>query len=155
MRKGELWERKLEAWHLAYAKAGLAILHRCHPAVRQSGRRWFYEDQGPPDFVGMLRGGHHIVFDAKTTENPSGKLPYKNIEPHQAFAFGQTLRLGGGGAFLAVQTVTGEWWVPWLRIGDDYARWARKEPGAASFDPAQKGDRIGPDGWLDFFKGMY
>ena len=151
MRKGELWERKLEAWHRQYLLAGTAIIHRCHPGVRQQGAKWWYESEGPPDFVGLAMG-RHVCFDAKVTALPSGKLPFKNIEAHQARAFNATIDLGGV-TFLAVETVTGEWLVPWSRVREPYRAWAGRQPGPSSCDPAAIGFRIpAAQGWLEPFR---
>ncbi len=134
---GEAWERLLCALHARYIREGVAVVERCHPEVKQVGvapggrfigirPKW-----GPVDFVGTLRGGRAIVFDAKWT----GKrlFPCANIEPHQAR---DLARHAAAGAVvgIAASTPDGCFWLPWAAIAPALP--------AGTVDPATVGARF-------------
>lgn len=146
MRRGEAWEAVLEIWNEKYRMQGRALIARCHPAVRQNkeGTKWWYEKDGPPDFLGVASGVGPICFDAKRTAG--ARLSFGKIPSHQAQFF-STFQALGGTAFLAVSSKDGEFVVPWLQVAPDYAAWCRGEKVPASLHPADY-TPFGWDGWL-------
>ena len=147
MRKGEQWERILDSYHHVYMKTGLARIFQCHPGVRMVERgRIVYETEGPPDFMGFLRGGHGVIFDAK--EIKASRLPFAKIRPHQARAFAEAAKAGAH-PFLAVRCADGDFVVSWQTIYPVYQKWAGYEADAtASIVVAEVGLPI-PGGWLE------
>lgn len=154
MRKGEGWETQLEVWHKVYDQQRRALVHRCHPAVRQAGDKWWYEAKGPPDFVGCLSDGTHLVFDAKETKLKSGLLPFKNIEDHQATVFERIVVFPTAIPFLAVRSVDGDFVVPWRAFHHKYWDWREGSSSEASINPSTVGQRMGTTGWIHILEGL-
>lgn len=147
MRKGELWERKIEGWNRDYSERKLAHIFRCHPGVRQSGEKWWYDSEGPPDFIGIVKEGKFVAFDAKVTSLPHARFPLKNVPAHQAFALGRVTRLGGT-AFLLVECPVGRFLVPWVRI---WSLWVDRVPTVTLLDV---GVPLNDEGWLEAFGSL-
>lgn len=154
-RKGEGWETELEVWHRTYDQQRRAFIHRCHPAVRQAGDKWWYEAKGPPDFVGCLSDGRHLLFDAKESKLKSGLLPFKNIEDHQAVAFERVALFPATIPFLAVRTVDGDFVVTWRSIRHSYWDWREGNEKTASVNPSVIGLKMSAtSGWIDILESM-
>src|SRR5262245_1307952 len=104
MRKGEQWERILEAYHETYREEGRAVVFHAHPGVRRDKYgRIHYESEGPPDFFGYM-AGRAVMFDAKDIVDDTFR--FKNLPGHQALAL-NAASSHGAFTFLAVRCPAG------------------------------------------------
>lgn len=122
--KGRSWELLLESEHDRYRRLGLATVWKAEPRRDMRGR---FIGKAPPDYVGVLKGGRAVVFDAKDCEQ--ARWPLANLKRHQAMDLEATWKAGGL-AFIALRMRHGErskwtqWAVPWTRLRIDYQQWA-------------------------------
>lgn len=114
------WEIALEAECNRARRDGLGWVTRTHAPVRVLGARvdgfvGAWVGVGGPDFVGVLRGGQALAFDAKHTA--LARFGFSNIPRHQALDLGAVSRHGGV-AGIALKMENGQYWVPWRTIED-------------------------------------
>lgn len=94
---GDQFERLIELSCNRYASEGMAYINKTYPAFTTTGRKGrlitgFYGSTGQPDFVGTLKNGRSIVFEAKHTNTTN--IEFKRIVPHQKHALKRHHELG-------------------------------------------------------------
>jgi recombination protein U len=98
--KGAAWEFQLERWALEYRAHGVVVA-KTSPEAKLIKGRMVYTRKGLPDFVGVMRGGRAIVFDAKEV-SAGDRFPWSHLPVHQARELQMWHDLGAL-AFLAVR----------------------------------------------------
>ena len=80
--RGASFEKELEGANLEYRRHGVALIERVHPAVAGPPGKMRIIKKGPLDFMGSLKGGRSVFFDAKTREDPAS-FAYDPRDQHQ------------------------------------------------------------------------
>ena len=147
MRRGAAWEFELERWHARYCSRQVAWVVKTEPATKLWEGRLLYESKGPPDFVGVLKGGRGVVFDAKHVP----RFTFSCLEDHQGRDLELAHRLGAL-SFVAVRSGESRYVLPWATITDRYWRW---RDGERRISVAES-DRITMDdtGWYSWAEGQ-
>lgn len=100
-RNGQVFEKYLEASCIRYRTKGIADINKTPEPMKPIGVvnkrlghfKAVYEKKGQPDFLGTLKGGKSIMFEAKHTE--ATNLPFNRILPQQERDLENTTKLGG------------------------------------------------------------
>lgn len=124
-RRGGNWEWQLELRHEGpggYRDLGLAWVTKTAAGTKTAGGKTLFASKGPPDFIGFFDRPRHqgVVFDAKSTELDA--WPYDKLALHQAKDL-QSAMGRGAIAFLAIQTATGEYLLPWEHFESRWWAW--------------------------------
>lgn len=85
--------------------------------IGKGGFEAFFKDKSITDFIGILRGGRAVAFDAKSSLE---SLYKSGVVAHQLEAMDIIHRLGGISGILIGFHVQGSilsWWVPWPTAG--------------------------------------
>ena len=99
---GKSFERLIEAANRQYLITGMAAIEKQEIATKLINGKMIYSKQGPPDFMGIVRGGRGIAFDAKSTTGKS--LPLKNLlDRRHQLEFLRLFEKLGGHAFYLVE----------------------------------------------------
>jgi recombination protein U len=98
MSNGMNLEKRATSACVNYMLTDVAFLHKVPNAVSiQNGGAKLVKST--VDYMGLLKGGRFIAFDAKETELKT-RFPLKNIKPHQLDFLEQVESFGGIGFFL-------------------------------------------------------
>ncbi len=94
---GDQFERLIELSCKRYASRGEAYINKTFPpftTIRRQGNQvvGFYNKSGQPDFIGTLKGGRSVVFEAKHTSGTN--IPFERIARHQKEALNAHCDLG-------------------------------------------------------------
>ena len=90
---GEVWERYIRVECDELDRRGDAFVSKNHEAPPVPGKKT-KRAKSKPDFSGVIRGGRHVVFDAKSTLEYN-RLDLKNIAKHQLEHLRRCDELGG------------------------------------------------------------
>lgn len=74
---GKKFETLIENANKQYKFAGLALIEKQEVANKFINGKMIYSNKAAPDFMGAVKGGRAIVFDAKSTKGQS--FPLANI----------------------------------------------------------------------------
>lgn len=135
MKRGAGWEARLLAWHQEYRVKGLAWVVKTDPPRNLRA-------VGPPDFLGVLKGGRAVCFDAK--DCTSSRFNLGKIVAHQRADLDTAHRMGAL-SFVALRIGGVGYRVPWEVISAEIKR------GVKSFtirDIERISVPMGRDGWL-------
>lgn len=143
--RGKAWEELLEVHHRRVQARGLGVVFRTPPPVRLLARlrggqwRAVLTQEGPPDYLGLLRGpGGPLPVAMEAKDSAGSRWGLKELQAHQAAALQSWTDLGGLGLVLLRHGGRG-WVLPWTTLGPVWTRWrasqvaGRKAPrGSAS-----------------------
>lgn len=96
---GKNFEKLIEQTCAYYKRKGIADINKTPEPLRPIGTlnngqfRAIYAKKGQPDFLGTLKGGRSIMFEAKHTE--STNIRFDRVAPHQERDLENTYKLGG------------------------------------------------------------
>ena len=79
---GHWFEKALEESNALYRLAGLASIARCHPPTAGMPGAMRIVGAGPVDFLGTIKGGRSLVFDAKVRTG-AASFAYDQRDHHQ------------------------------------------------------------------------
>lgn len=99
--RGKFLETMVNNTNKLYKLKRIAVVDKIATPINYNTRtnKAFYEGKSTVDFIGCLKGGRMIAFDAKQTKQKS--LPFKNVGEHQEEYLRRVSGLGGI-AFLLV-----------------------------------------------------
>lgn len=142
MKRGSLWETRLDVWHQSYRASGEAVIVHLHPraSVGKEGRI-FFAAKGPPDYMGATARKGNFIFDAKEV-GPGKKLYTSLLAHHQAQYLEGYSKMPGWRAGVMGKLGTRMFWFDWAIFGPLY--W----DGALDFDPSLAVE-FGKTGWLE------
>ena len=119
---GKRWEQYVRRECSGLREAGLALVRKNWraPEVPESGTRARIEPS-KPDFSGVLRGGRHVVFEAKATLSDTS-FSFSNITDHQWDHLDQADAAGAMSFLYLLDGERRKWVVPWwvvLELDDE------------------------------------
>ena len=127
--RGKAWEEILEFHHQRVQARGLGVVFRTPPPVkllaRLHGGQWraVLTQEGPPDYLGLLRGPKGPIPVAMEAKDCAGdRWSMKELKPHQAAALQWWTDLGGLGV-VALRHRSRGWMIPWSQLGPHWSRW--------------------------------
>lgn len=119
---GDRFESLIEASCNRYKQQGVAYINKTYPPFttlrRQKGQVvGFYGKAGQPDFVGTLKGGGAIVFEAKHTNTTN--IPFGHVANHQKQSLKRHDELGAEAFILVAFKLDSIYKIPirdWLEL---------------------------------------
>lgn len=131
--RGKAWEQIIEWHHKQVETKGLGLIFRTPPPMkllqRLGGGQWraVLTSEGPPDYLGLLKGPSGPVPVAIEAKDCAGdRWSLKELQPHQAAAFQAWADLGGLSVVLLRHKGVG-WALPWERLGPIWSAWRAKQ----------------------------
>lgn len=91
---GKHFEQRIMNANRSYLLQGQAVIEKMEVANKFVGGKMIYTDKGPPDFMGAMKGGQAIVFDAKSTKGQSFPLANITRRRHQLTFLERMAKLG-------------------------------------------------------------
>lgn len=142
-RVGHAWEQALQMQHEHYGRLEVAQVVKTYPSTMtvaevdvqdgETKRRVFHKASGLPDYVGVIKGGRAILFEAKSWRAENRHRHRKAV--HQAVSLSQWAKLGALCGYL----------VEWRTKAGREARWYWIDHLDIAMD--EKGL------WIDFVRG--
>lgn len=105
-RSGRAFESMVNAANLYYRRRGDAVITQCHPSTVGPPGHMTFREASDVDYIGTLRGGRPIAFDAKATTESSFQLadarPRVQAKNERQCGFLFDFQKGGGIAFYLI-----------------------------------------------------
>lgn len=93
--RGKAFEQMIEAACRQYLIDGQAQIVKTEVQNKFIAGRMVYSQKGPPDFIGTIKGGQAVAFDAKNTQAASFPISKITDRPHQLEHLKNVHALGG------------------------------------------------------------
>lgn len=102
-KRGSQFENMVEHTNSWYRMQGVARVDKIATPTRLVDGRMFYAKKSTVDYIGFVRGGRAVAFDAKACKQ--NRFSKRNIKEHQAVYLHDVTTLGGTGFFLVFMEV--------------------------------------------------
>ncbi|MFU8803192.1 MAG: Holliday junction resolvase RecU [Bradymonadaceae bacterium] len=109
-----LWERYIRQECHALKKADRALVDKNWEAPRIPGKK-IPREKSKPDFSGVIKGGRHIVFEAKATLNKTS-FPFSQISKGQEEHLEAAKAMGAVAFIYVLDGNRDKWVIPWITI---------------------------------------